>query len=103
MNLIELNERVVDWSVDKGLDKADPIKQFTKVSEEVGEIAAGLARGDELKTKDGIGDATVTLIVLAKQHGWTLEECLQMAYDEIKGRTGKMVNGVFVKQSDLEG
>lgn len=103
MNLIELNESVVGWAVDKGLDKADPFKQFAKVSEEVGEIAAGLARGDELKTKDGIGDVAVTLIILAKQHGWTFEECLQMAYDEIKDRTGKMVDGVFIKQSDLEG
>ncbi|MDB7518214.1 ArpR, partial [Enterococcus faecium] len=25
-----------------------------------------------------------------------------MAYNEIKGRTGKMVDGVFVKSSDLE-
>lgn len=47
--------------------------------------------------KDGIGDTVVTLILLAEMHGWTLEECLQVAYDEIKGRTGQMVDGVFLK------
>lgn len=101
MNLIELNDKILDWAETKGLDKANPRDQFVKVTEEVGEVAAGLARGDEAKTKDGIGDVTVTLIILAKQHGWTLEECLQMAYDEIADRKGEMVDGVFVKEDDL--
>ena len=39
--------------------------------------------------KDGIGDTVVTLIILAQQHDMTLQECLQYAYDEIKGRKGK--------------
>lgn len=51
--------------------------------------------------KDGIGDTVVTLIILAQQQGWTLEECLQYAYDEIKNRKGKTINGTFVKDSDL--
>ena len=38
--------------------------------------------------KDGIGDTVVTLIILAQQHDMTLQECLQYAYDEIKGRKG---------------
>lgn len=101
MNLIELNERVVEWAIEKGLDKANPRDQYLKVSEESGEVAAALARGDKLALKDGIGDVAVTLIILAKQSGMTLEECLQHAYDEIKGRTGQMVDGVFIKESDL--
>nr|DAJ33134.1 MAG TPA: NTP-PPase-like protein [Caudoviricetes sp.] len=32
----------------------------------------------------------------------TVEECLQVAYEEIKDRKGKMVNGVFVKQEDIK-
>ena len=51
--------------------------------------------------RDGIGDVVVTLIILAMQNDMDLYECLNFAYDEIKGRTGKMVNGVFVKSSDL--
>ena len=50
----------------------------------------------------GIGDVVVTLIILAMQNDMDLYECLNFAYDEIKGRTGKMVNGVFVKSSDLK-
>lgn len=90
------------WAVDKGLDSADSFKQFAKVAEEFGEIAAALARDDKEELRDAIGDTVVTLIILAKQQGMDLEDCLQTAYDEIKGRTGKTVNGIFVKDSDLQ-
>lgn len=39
----------------------------------------------------------MTLIILAQQHNMSLEECLQCAYEEIKGRTGKMINGTLLK------
>lgn len=90
------------WAVDKGLDSADSFKQFAKVAEEFGEIAAALARDDKEELRDAIGDTVVTLIILAKQQGMDLEDCLQTAYDVIKGRTGKTVNGIFVKDSDLQ-
>lgn len=98
----ELIQKVEQWSINKGLDQADSSKQFLKVTEEVGEVAAALARSDMDALKDGIGDVVVTLIILAQQNGLTLEECTQAAYDEIKGRTGKMIDGVFVKSSDLK-
>lgn len=98
----ELVKSVEQWSKDKGLDKSESSKQYLKVSEEVGEVASALARNNQEMLKDGIGDVVVTLIILAQQNGLTLEECLDMAYGEIKGRTGKMVDGVFVKSSDLK-
>ena len=51
--------------------------------------------------KDGIGDVIVTLVILAEQQGLSLEECLQAAWDEIKDRKGKTVNGTFIKEEDL--
>lgn len=97
----ELVFSVEQWSKDKGLDKADSSKQFLKVTEEVGEVAAALARSDMNELKDGIGDTIVTLIILAQQNGMTIEECLSQAYGVISKRSGKMVNGVFVKSEDL--
>ena len=38
------------------------------------------------------------LKLIASRFGWTLEECLECAWDEIKDRKGKMVNGEFVKE-----
>lgn len=101
MNLDKLVKNVELWSIDKGLDQADSSKQFLKVAEENGEIASALARGDKESLKDGIGDEIVTLIILGQQNGLTLEECLDTAYQEIAGRKGKMINGVFVKETDL--
>ncbi|RHH54962.1 MazG-like family protein [Enterococcus casseliflavus] len=98
----ELVELVEQWAKNKGLDKAEPSKQMLKVVEETGEVAAALARNDQDALRDGIGDVAVTLIILALQNDMDLYECLNLAYDEIKGRTGKMVNGVFVKSSDLK-
>lgn len=98
----DLIKQVGQWSIDKGLDKADSSKQFLKVSEEVGEVAAALSRGDKLALIDGIGDVVVTLIILGQQNGLELQDCSGVAYDEIKGRTGQMVDGVFVKSSDLQ-
>lgn len=98
----ELVELVEKWAKNKGLDKADPSKQMLKVVEETGEVAAALARNDQDDLRDGIGDVAVTLIILALQSDMDIYECLNVAYDEIKDRTGKMVNGVFVKSSDLK-
>lgn len=93
---------VEEWSKNKGLDKAESSKQFLKVTEEVGEVAGALARGDKEELTDGIGDVFVTLIILAQQNGLTAEECLTQAYNVIAKRKGKMINGVFVKEEDLK-
>ena len=98
----ELIKSVEQWARNKGLDEAKSSKQMLKVVEETGEVAAALARSDQDALRDGIGDVVVTLIILALQNDMDLYECLNLAYEEIKGRTGKMVNGVFVKSSDLK-
>ncbi|PTF48201.1 hypothetical protein BU649_10605 [Staphylococcus chromogenes] len=97
----ELIKQVEQWSIDKGLHNGNPDRQALKVWEESGEIAKAMSRNRIEELKDGIGDTVVTLIILAQQHGWTLEECLQYAYDEIKDRTGETRNGTFIKSDDL--
>jgi NTP pyrophosphatase (non-canonical NTP hydrolase) len=99
----QLVKQVEQWSIDKDLHKADPTRQALKVWEESGEVGAALSRNKLDDLKDGIGDTVVTLIILAQQHGWSLQECLQYAYDEIKDRRGETRNGTFIKESDLQG
>ena len=99
--LEQLVKQVEQWSVNKNLDKGNPDRQALKFYEEAGEVGAALSRNKLEDLKDGIGDTVVTLIILAQQHGMTLQECLQFAYDEIKGRKGKTINGTFIKESDL--
>ena len=99
--LDQLVEQVQQWSIDKDLHNGNSDRQALKFYEEAGEVASALSRGQMDALKDGIGDTVVTLIILAQQHDMTLQECLQYAYDEIKGRTGRTVNGTFIKASDL--
>lgn len=40
------------------------------------------------------------LSAIAANHGCTLEECVQIAYNDIKDRKGVMYNGTFIKESD---
>lgn len=101
-DLGDLVNEVEEWSFDKGLNDAESSKQMLKVVEEVGEVAAALARNDMAMLKDGIGDVIVTLIILAQQNDTDIHECLDIAYAEIADRTGKMIDGVFVKSSDLK-
>lgn len=42
----------------------------------------------------------VNLLQISSINGYALEECVQIAYDDIKHRKGIMANGVFIKESD---
>lgn len=158
----KLIKKVEEWSIERGLNTADPNKQRLKLWEEFGELNAAVARDNRDGVIDAIGDMLVVMIIycqqlnypiqikslsaidvdpcdsfkrieistlmdftafrifqsrnfiddiyeiigmldkIAERYDLTLEDCLQSAYDEIKDRRGKMVNGVFVKESDLD-
>lgn len=162
MELQKLITNVQQWSIDRGLDKADSKKQLLKLYEEFGELASGLAKGNKEVVKDSIGDVVVVLIILAQQQGLEkisdfniicnhlqesdlmpqasetiglislrvrrtkskvegpivrlisylrtiakyenlkFEDCLSQAWDEIKDRKGKLIDGVWVKEEDLK-
>ena len=86
------------WANDRGLyDGGDPKTQAFKLVEEVGETCRAILKEDAKQIIDGIGDCVVVLVNLAELTGTPIEDCIQVAYDEIKGRTGKMSNGTFKK------
>ncbi len=169
--LQQLIKNIEQWAEDRNLiEGSTPKKQFIKLMEEFGELCAGIARNDQEKIKDSIGDCSVVVIILTKQLNannlgfitaykaadfstenseficlrasgvlgnaasllmymtssdsrsrladillrfiyyiskialnfeLNLESCLISAYNEIKDRKGRMINGVFVKESDL--
>lgn len=92
---------IEQWATDRNLHTADPNKQMLKLMEETGELASAMARSNDSLTKDAVGDIVVVLTVLCTQLNISVEECIRIAYDEIKDRKGKMVNGVFIKEADL--
>jgi phosphoribosyl-ATP pyrophosphohydrolase len=73
------------------------MKQYAKVLEETQEILVALNENNEQELIDAIGDTLVTLIILSKQNDLNIVECLEVAYNVIKNRTGKTVNGTFIK------
>tara|TARA_R110001583_G_scaffold16897_1_gene69048 strand:+ start:202 stop:1104 length:903 start_codon:yes stop_codon:yes gene_type:complete len=91
-----------EWADERGLyDKGDPKTQYIKLMEETGEIGRAILKEDTDEIIDGIGDAVVVLTNLAELVGVPIEDCIQEAYDVISKRTGKMVNGTFVKDQPV--
>ncbi|MBN6886225.1 NTP pyrophosphatase (non-canonical NTP hydrolase) [Cytobacillus horneckiae] len=101
LEIDDLTFKIEKWARDKNLQQADPSKQTLKLGEEFGELCEGLAKGRKDQVKDSIGDMYVVLTILAMQLNLNIEDCISAAYEEIKDRKGKMVNGVFVKEADL--
>lgn len=104
MTFEELHEAVIQWANDRNMIKPDRLTglaQLAKVTEELGEISAGVNKNDKEKIEDSLGDILVTLIILAQDLNFDLLDCLNSAYNVIKDRKGKTINGVFVKESDL--
>ena len=93
-----LKSAVLDWADTRGiLDSSDPKTQCLKFVSEAGELADNIAKGDHYAALDDLGDILVTLILLAELIDTDLMVCLEGAYEIIRKRQGKMVNGIFVK------
>jgi len=90
--------KIRDWAEQRGLySKGNSHTQYVKLQEEAGELAKALLKDDKPEVIDAIGDMVVVLTNLAHLQGVTIEDCIDSAYKVISKRTGKMINGTFVK------
>jgi len=97
MNVRELDVKIRQWHYDRNLiDGATDKDQVCKLIQEVGELSDNVCKGKDIT--DDIGDCIVVLTNIMERHGLTLQECMQCAYDDIKDRKGKMVDGIFIKE-----
>ena len=122
MEYEEICELVIEWGESKGIfDSSTPLRQLDKTQEELDETrealkklnyfdceldlmeALGMPTSNKedilAEVKDGIGDMLVTIVLLSEMVGFDSTDCLNTAYDVIKQRTGKMVDGQFVKDN----
>jgi NTP pyrophosphatase (non-canonical NTP hydrolase) len=101
---IKTDERfdlIREWAATRGLyDKGNSHTQYVKLQEEAGELAKALLKNDKPEIIDAIGDIVVVLTNLAHLEGYDIEYCIDEAYKVIAARTGKMINGTFVKDAD---
>ena len=92
-------ERIKQWASDRNLiEGSTPLKQMQKLDEEFMELLDGLNHNNIDDIKDAIGDIQVVLAVMCAQLGLDIDECREIAWEQIKDRKGKMVDGVFVKE-----
>ena len=93
--------RIKQWHHDRNLiDGANDKDQVCKLIQEVGELSDNVCKGRNVA--DDIGDCIVVLINIAERNKLSITECLEQAYNDIKDRKGRMIDGVFVKEADLE-
>jgi NTP pyrophosphatase (non-canonical NTP hydrolase) len=93
-------QNIRNWAEERGLYKKGDVKtQYLKLMEEAGELGRAILKDDKAEFVDAIGDMVVVLTNLAHLGGTSIEECVDSAYNVISKRTGKMVNGTFVKDN----
>ena len=93
-----MDVKILEWAKERGILIPDnATKQMIKLTEEVGELAGAIAKNNKTDQIDAIGDIQVVLIILSEQLGINYKEALESAYNVIKNRTGKTINGVFIK------
>ena len=98
IEIASIFDKIRAWAKVRGLyDKGNTYVQYVKLQEEAGELAKALLRSDHDEVNDAIGDMVVVLTNLAHLHGTEIEYCIEDAYNVISQRTGKMINGTFVK------
>lgn len=98
MKLINEFDPIRQWANKKGIyEKGDAKTQCIKLFEEAGELSKSILNNNEEEFIDAIGDCVIVLTNLAKLKGYNIEDCINSAYIIIAERTGKMINGTFVK------
>ena len=94
----ELEALVIAWATQKGIFENGTYKaQAMKTWEETDELITAIENNDRAEVIDALGDILVTIIIQAEMHELSLVDCLESAYNVISKRTGKMVDGQFVK------
>jgi len=99
MTIEEIEKLVIKWGEDRDLYPGSTIPhQFQKLIEELTELVAAYWMNCDHDFTDAIGDMMVVLTHIAKMYNLDLLQCYEQAYNEIKDRKGKIVNGIFVKE-----
>jgi len=93
-------EHIAAWHHDRNLiDGSTDKDQYCKLIQEAGELSDSICKGKDVS--DDIGDMIVVLINIAERNKLSISQCLEQAWNDIKDRKGKMVDGVFIKEADL--
>ena len=94
--VVALINKIKDWHQNRNLIEGSTDKdQVLKLQQELGELSDSVCKQKDMK--DDLGDMMVIMLNIMKRNNYTMEECLETAYNDIKDRKGKMDNGTFKK------
>ena len=100
MQLEDRIDCIIQWHYDRNLiDGSSDKDQYLKLIQEAGELSDNICKGNDIR--DDIGDMMVVLINIMERNKLSINECIEVAYNDIKDRKGRMVDGVFVKEDDI--
>ena len=100
MELDDLIDNIRHWHNDRNLiEGSTDAKQCGKLEEEFNELKDSINANES--PIDDIGDMIVVLINIAERNNLDLIDCVNHAWNDIKDRKGKMIDGIFVKEADL--
>ena len=96
-----LIEKICQWHKDRNLiDGSTDKDQVLKLQQELGELSDSVCKGKDIR--DDLGDMLVVMINIMKRNKISMESCLEVAYNDIKDRKGKMIDGFFEKCSEAD-
>jgi len=101
MTIEEIEQMILEWSLDRGIiDYSTSQIQTLKAVSEMGELADAVAKGEPVD--DHIGDIIVCLTNIAYMNNTNLEDCIHVAWNDIKDRKGKLSpHGSFIKDEPV--
>ena len=95
----QMVDNVCKWAIARNITAeggATSYSQLDKLREEVEEFANATTTQE---AKLEFGDMLVCLINVARLRGLDMAECLELTYNKIKDRKGRMIDGKFVKEA----
>lgn len=96
----EISKEIRAWAYARGIIQGStPLHQIAKIGEEFGELCNGVLHDNPNDYIDAIGDMVIALTVLGAILDKPIEECLRIAWEEVKTREGSIIKGAFIKEA----
>lgn len=93
-----LIEAICKWAEDRNITAEGGATSYTQIPKLIEEVREFEAAENEHEAKLEFGDILVVCIQIARLRGLDMVECLDLAYEKIRHRKGRMVDGRFVKE-----
>ena len=81
-------------------EHSSTMEQLLEAVHNLGGISIPISQGWKVN-KEWIELFCINLIIISLFEGLNFAECVKYAYEQIKDRKGRMIDGVFVKEEDL--